>query len=459
MDTSIKNSKVNDINTLKGLIKGRRSVRLYQPEKVSREKIMELFTIASFAPSSCNLQAWNFIVVDDEELKKRIVRKGKVNRQVLSAPTLIVAAYNRNVTREHYANYQSLAAAIQNFLLLAHADGLGTLWVCNFRDEGGIREVLDIPISHRVLAIIEVGYPKKIPKPPKRNLAENFVSFNKFSADINIPKTTFLADWRWKDVLSWQKRFASRGYPLEKITDAERAELPGLIVPHLENKRSLELYTFSAHLTSAINKHKAIIDHHFAAQEIYDAACGFESEMVERSILISDDINNEGLDRYSNYMLLNRFEHMPEDTIEAIIKNLGTAEEGKKLIILFRNRYSWFGLYDFVVRHILRKNGIDDIFFGTLRNLGPWRLCSRSWVKKIIKRHNFRIAKSYGLFCLPAYRFSNSTWVRSKKSYSIVADVFYSVLSAFEIFFKLIGLNRIIGEQILFICHLEKKIE
>ena len=154
--------------------------------------------------------------MDDGEIKKRVVQKGKVNRQVLNTPILIVASYNRKVTREHYANYQSLATAIQNFLLLAYAEGLVTLWVCNFRNEGGLREVLGIPNSHKVLAIMEEGYPKEIPKPPKRIPAEKIVSFNRFSSDNIISKTTFLKDWRWKDILSWQKRFVARGYRLEK---------------------------------------------------------------------------------------------------------------------------------------------------------------------------------------------------------------------------------------------------
>ena len=421
-----------------------------------REKIKELFSIASFAPSSCNLQAWHFIVVDDENLQKRVVTKGKVNRQVLSVPTFVVATYNKNVTREHYANYQSLAAAIQNFLLLAHTEGLGTLWVCNYRNEKGIREVLDIPDSHRVLAIIEVGYPMETPKPPKRNPVENYLSFNRFSADNIIPKTTILSTWRWKDILSWQKKFVSRGYPLEKVTDPERKQIPGLIIPHLENKKSLELYTFSAHLTSAINRHKPIVDHHFAAQEIFDAAGNFDPGIAERETLIAERINHETLSAHVNYLLLNRMEHLPEEIIRSTLQTLSISGAETKLIILFRNRHSWYGLYDLLFRTVLRKKGIDDIYFGTLRALGPWKLRSRGWVKRVLKDYGFKTTKSYGLFCLPSYRFANSDWIGSKKMVSILARLLYSVCALFEAILKLIRLNKILGEQILLVCHLEK---
>ena len=445
------------MNTLKDTIVGRRSIRRYRQEKVPREKISELFSIASFAPSSCNLQAWHFIVVDEEQLKKRLVEKGKVNRQVLSVPTIIVAVYNRNVTREHYANYQSLAAAIQNFMLLSYEEGLGTLWVCNFRDEGGIRKVLGIPDTHRVLAIIEVGYPKEDPKPPKRRPVESFVSFNRFSEDDIIPKTTFHRDWRWKDILTWQKRFARRGYPLEKVTDAEMNKIPQSIIPHLENRKILELYTFSACLTSAIKKVGALIDHHFVARDIYNAARSFEHLIDHSKIIISDNIVHKDFSEYSHFLLVNRLEHMPKEIIEADIQKLSEAGEGTKLILLFRNRYSWFGLYDFIIRHILRKNGIDDIFFGTLRNMGPWRLCSRSGIKRIIENHNFRVIKSYGFFCFPTYRFGNSGWIESKRGIATAANVLHYIFSSLESFFDLVGVSKIFGEQILLICKLEKE--
>ncbi|MFC1814720.1 nitroreductase family protein [Thermodesulfobacteriota bacterium] len=444
------------MSSLKEVILGRRSIRRYYPEKVPREKIMELFSIAAFAPSSCNLQAWHFVVVDDEDLKNKVIQEGKVNKQVLSAPTFIVATYNRNVTRENYANYQSLAAAIQNFLLLAHSEGLGTLWVCNFRDEGGIRQALDIPASHRVLAIIEVGYPKETPKTPDRSPAECFVSFNEFFEDDIIPETTIISHWRWKNILNWQKRFARRGYPLEKVTDAEKNEIPQLIIPYLEDKKSLELYALSAGITSVANKTSALIDHHFVAQDIYEAARDFEAVIDKRKILISDNLLNEDLSDYSNFLFINRLEHMPAETIAANIRRLSELKPRTKLVILFRNKYSWFGLYDFIVRSILNKKGIDDIYFGTLRNLGPWRLFSQGEIKRIIKEYDFKVIKKYGLFCFPTYRFRNSEWIRSKRGYAVAANVLTSFFSALELFLKLTGVSKIFGEQILFICNLEK---
>ncbi|MDY7035037.1 MAG: nitroreductase family protein [Thermodesulfobacteriota bacterium] len=445
-----------ELETLKEIIEGRRSIRRYRPEKAPREKIVELFSIAAFAPSSCNLQAWHFILVDDEGLKKKIVQKGKVNRQVLNAPSFIVATYNRNVTREHYANYQSLAAAIQNFLLLAHSEGLGTLWVCNFKDERGIREVLSIPDSHRVLAIIEVGYPLDRPRPPKRNPVENFVSFNGFSSESTIPRTTFLDHWRWKDILEWQNRFAWRGYPLENVTDVEKMEVAPLIISHLDNGKALELFTLSGYLTSAANRQKALIDYHFTSREIYDAALSFEPSIGERPVTLLEGVDHEVLGKYNQFLLVNKLEHIPVEILESILRILSETEGETKLLILFRNRYSWYGLYDCLMRIILRKNGIDDLFFGTLRNLGPWKLRSKGWIKKIVKKHGFKVIKSHGLFSFPAYRFDHSEWIKSKRYFLSLFKFLAIICSALEFIFKLTGINRYIGEQILLVCRLER---
>lgn len=42
---------------------GRRAVRKYKPDPVSKEDIMKILDAANYAPSGRNLQQWEFIVV------------------------------------------------------------------------------------------------------------------------------------------------------------------------------------------------------------------------------------------------------------------------------------------------------------------------------------------------------------------------------------------------------------
>ncbi len=53
-------------------IKRRRTVREFSDEKVSREIIENCIKAAGTAPSGANLQPWHFVVVSDQEVKKKI---------------------------------------------------------------------------------------------------------------------------------------------------------------------------------------------------------------------------------------------------------------------------------------------------------------------------------------------------------------------------------------------------
>ncbi len=59
--------------SLKEIIDRRYSCRQFQEKEVEREKIIRCIEAARMAPSACNSQPWRFIVVDDPELKKKLV--------------------------------------------------------------------------------------------------------------------------------------------------------------------------------------------------------------------------------------------------------------------------------------------------------------------------------------------------------------------------------------------------
>jgi nitroreductase len=62
---------------------------------------------------------------------------------------------------------QDAAASVQNLLLVAHARGLGAVWVGSF-DEERVRSLLDIPDAMRPVALVPVGWPAEKPSPRSR---------------------------------------------------------------------------------------------------------------------------------------------------------------------------------------------------------------------------------------------------------------------------------------------------
>lgn len=71
------------------------------------------------------------------------------------------------------AGLQSVAAAIENFLLAAQDHELGAVWMVGplFAVEE-MEEILQVPENRRIVTIVPLGYPAESPEPPKRKPEE-----------------------------------------------------------------------------------------------------------------------------------------------------------------------------------------------------------------------------------------------------------------------------------------------
>ena len=136
---------------------GRHTVRRFSNKSISDEIIKKIITAGTYAPSACNLQNWRFIVVKEGD------RKLYYNEILENAPVIIFVIYRsdvNNVTGYKHKDYvQSAAAAIQNMLLMAYSEGVGTCWVCDLPDNSVLQEHFNVPHNFEVLAAIAIGYP------------------------------------------------------------------------------------------------------------------------------------------------------------------------------------------------------------------------------------------------------------------------------------------------------------
>jgi len=138
-------------------IQKRRSVRSYLPDEVPEEKIERILDAARLAPSAGNMQPWHFVIVRDAE-KRRILSRGGVFAWFLSeSPVVIAGCGNRKASPNWYT--VDTAIAMQNMVLTATAEGLGTCWIGSF-SENQVKRVLKIPEDYRVVSLLAVGYPK-----------------------------------------------------------------------------------------------------------------------------------------------------------------------------------------------------------------------------------------------------------------------------------------------------------
>lgn len=79
--------QLQDVYTL---MNERHSVRSYDPTiKISREEMTEMLELSATAPSSSNLQPWRFLVIDDADLKQRLLPIANNQQQVIEASAVI----------------------------------------------------------------------------------------------------------------------------------------------------------------------------------------------------------------------------------------------------------------------------------------------------------------------------------------------------------------------------------
>jgi nitroreductase len=184
-------------------IHNRRSHRLYKPDLPSREVLDRVIDAALWAPSGTNTQGWEITVmagkVRDEfvelvskaikylapELEKAgIPEKGremvmKFFKNLGGAPLVIAVTIFKNPDPGmNMANIQSGAALMQNLLLAAHAEGLGTCWMtgANYLED----EILKFlgKTDQQLLAITPIGYSaKEPPVPPRKGREVRWLGF------------------------------------------------------------------------------------------------------------------------------------------------------------------------------------------------------------------------------------------------------------------------------------------
>ena len=154
-------------------IKTRRSIRSFKEEKIPDEILEKILEAATYAPSSGNLQNWEFILIKDQKAKERIAEIALGQDFIAEADVILVVCSNdRKIWRygergKNLYSIQNVAAAIQNILLAANSFGVGSCWIGAF-DEDELSEFLELPKNVRVHAIIPLGYPAEKPTMPSR---------------------------------------------------------------------------------------------------------------------------------------------------------------------------------------------------------------------------------------------------------------------------------------------------
>jgi len=200
-----------DFKELENLIKGRRSIRLWQEKDVDEKLIMQAIELATYAPNAGNQQNWKFYVVKNRSTIKALADANKTSAEYVAswpevtkfgdtaanmvkkadffgkAPVIIAVAaaqYSSPVEQmvalreandpkarlihdwRDTANsrIQSVSSAIAYLVLILHQMGLGSVWMTGpMQAKGEIEKILKVPQGLDIVALIPAGYPAEAP--------------------------------------------------------------------------------------------------------------------------------------------------------------------------------------------------------------------------------------------------------------------------------------------------------
>ena len=155
-------------------ISARRSIREYAPGPVEKEKLERILEAGRLAPTARNQQDWRILIVSEAALKDRLITEASPHQPFLKGAPLILAACALNpdyiMRCGHPAFLIDLAIVLEHMALQAVREGLGTCWIGSF-DEGKAKEVLGIPAPVRIVELMSLGYPARLPDARERKPA------------------------------------------------------------------------------------------------------------------------------------------------------------------------------------------------------------------------------------------------------------------------------------------------
>lgn len=187
------------------LIIRRRTIRQFRAVPVPRSVLKKIVNAGRLAPSAGNLQPLEFVVVDEEEVRRSlfsclrwaayITPRGdpKPGHEPAAYVVLLVNLRIRERSFEYDAG-----AAMENMTLAAREEGIGSCWLISV-DRKKAAEILAVPEEYKIDSVLALGYPAEKP------VAEEFQGSVKYWKDeagvLHVPKRSL------KDVLHFN-RFA-----------------------------------------------------------------------------------------------------------------------------------------------------------------------------------------------------------------------------------------------------------
>lgn len=147
----------------------RRSVRRWTDQPVPRAMVEKIIEAALWAPHACNLQTIRVLWIESERDRALFEKSEVTGGKVILVICQDLRPYECTAGVPERNRLLDCGAAVQNMLLMAHAIGLGAVWLTfSPPQERQLREHFHLPAYIAIQTYIALGYPDASPLPPGR---------------------------------------------------------------------------------------------------------------------------------------------------------------------------------------------------------------------------------------------------------------------------------------------------
>ncbi len=384
------------------VVKTRRSTRRFENKAVPISLIESVIELATYAPTNCNQQLWNFIVVTDTQLKQHLINEAASSTLIGRAPVIIVVSYDNWNYKEAI---QGGAIAVQNMLLAATYYGLGCLSMNSYGNDEKIKEILNMPANQQICCFVLLGYAAKedstASSVPRRPVQE-VLHINYFDKQAMLSKPYDPESWSLNDLTDWQEYYCRKTF-LGKEMDIMHKYEKDLIKKKLAESQGplLDLLSYDGCYVRELPKVKVVTADLCKPTQAYTCEATKNLMHIFPSLLDLKKKQVLGVkEKFKTITLLYKFERLSKELQESVIETgeKYLAQDGK-FVIISRKHNFFFTAFYYVIRWLfgndVRKTGIYA-FFGPYKPLCVWS------AKKLLKKHGFKVSQS-AYFFIPAF--------------------------------------------------------
>ena len=155
-----------EMKTVRKLIFERRSIRQWAPKPIPEDMLQEILYAGLMAPQGCNVGSTRFIILREPEEFKLVESDIPIENGIMILVCQDMKVYKvvRFDERVPQNIYYDAAAAADHMLLMAHAYGLGGVWLTHGEaTQKKIREHFKLPDTIVSRLHIVVGWPAEAP--------------------------------------------------------------------------------------------------------------------------------------------------------------------------------------------------------------------------------------------------------------------------------------------------------